>query len=255
MHTHARTGGEFGADSAVFQCHRVVPGLGLLAGVVELRGVAAAGCGDIAAFEFDLAGLRHQQDIAQVRMPGAGEVRMRETDNRAVALPIPGGPAVGLLARFDLRVRAQLHHAERHRGAGIGVAFAAGADKRVHRLEASVCNAWRSDAGRRGEGGKQRQPAQRRQGDRPMLHAEGSRRMQRRTVAQLSGLIVWHRAPASLSSLVCTQRGCQRKTPSRAAEIAQTARISRRWICSTLLPCPCRCCTMPRAVCAIGRSS
>ena len=104
-------------------------------------------------------------------MPGAGEMRMREADNRAVAMPVAGGPAVGLLARFDLGVRAQLHHAERHRGAGVGVAFATGADEGINRAIGRFGGAWRGRAGEDDKAGKQRQPADTGQRDQPMLHA------------------------------------------------------------------------------------
>lgn len=187
MHAHARAGGEFGADVAVFQGHCVIAGLRLFAGVVELRGIAAARLAGVPAFELDVAGLRHQQDVAQIRMPGTGKMRVREPDDGGVAMPIASRPAVGVLARLDLRIRAQLHHAERHRGTWIGMAFATGANERVHCVEGSCRRARRSIAEHCDGGGKHCQPTSPTWGDQARRHGKCSRRMQRRTVAQLRG--------------------------------------------------------------------
>jgi len=64
-------------------------------------------------------------------MPGAGEVRVREADDAVVVVAVAGGPAIRFVARLDPGVRAELDHAERHHGAGEGVAFAAGADEGI----------------------------------------------------------------------------------------------------------------------------
>ncbi len=187
MHAHTRAGSEFGADVAVVQGHGVIAGLRLFAGVVELRGIAAARLAGIPAFEFDVASLRHQQDVAQIRMPGTGKMRVREPDDGGVAMPVAGRPAIGVLARLDLRIRAQLHHAERHRGTRIGMAFATGANERVDCVEGNCRRARRSVAENSDDGGKRCQPTSPTWDDQARRHAECSRRMQRRTVAQPRG--------------------------------------------------------------------
>lgn len=66
-------------------------------------------------------------------MAGAGEMCVREADDGAVVVAVAGRPAVALAARLDAGVRAELDHAERQRGAGVGVALAAGANERIDR--------------------------------------------------------------------------------------------------------------------------
>ena len=128
---HAATGGELGADAVVAQRHRVIAGLHHFAVVRETRAIAAAGFGRVAGFQPHLTGDRHHQHVAQVRMAGTGEMRVRETHDAGVAVPVAGGPLVGVLEVRHRGVGRELDHAERHRGAGEGVAIAAGADARV----------------------------------------------------------------------------------------------------------------------------
>ncbi|KAG1319397.1 hypothetical protein G6F63_014762 [Rhizopus arrhizus] len=104
MHAHPRTGGQLGAHLVVVQGDRVVARLGPLIVVAEARGITAARLFRIAALQARRAGERHQQDVAQIGMAGAGKMRVRETDDAAVVVAVAGRPAIGLLARLDARV-------------------------------------------------------------------------------------------------------------------------------------------------------
>ena len=132
VHADPRGGGELGAHAVVIEGDGVIAGLRGLVVVAETRGVAAAGLVGIATLPFHLAADRHQQHVAEIRMAGAGEVGVREADDGAVVMPIAGRPAVGVLAWLDAGVGAELDHPERNGGAGIGMAFAAGADEGIH---------------------------------------------------------------------------------------------------------------------------
>ncbi|MNM93889.1 hypothetical protein D3C81_1062770 [compost metagenome] len=132
MHANTRARGEFGADVGVIQRDGVIAGLRTLGGMAETRGVTAQRLIRIAALQLQLAGGRHQQQVAQVRMTGAGKVRMREPDDGAVVMAIPRRPAVTLLARLDAGIRRQLDHAVRNGGPRVGMALAPGTDEGVN---------------------------------------------------------------------------------------------------------------------------
>ena len=142
VHAHACGGGQLGAHAGIVQGHGVIAGLGGLGLVTEARGEAAAGLVDVAALQLDLAGGGHQQEVAQIRMPRAGEVRMREAHDGAVAVAVARRPAIAVLARLDLGIGRKLHHAEGQGGAGKGVALAAAADEGIDRIERRLLG-WR----------------------------------------------------------------------------------------------------------------
>ena len=132
MHAHAGTGGQLGTHLVIVQPDRVVARLRFLVIMAEAGGIAARLL-RIATLQAGTAGERHQQDVAQIGMASAGKMGVREADDAAVVVAVAGRPTVGLLARLDTGIRAELDHAERYRRTRIGVTFATGADERVHR--------------------------------------------------------------------------------------------------------------------------
>jgi hypothetical protein len=156
VHADARADGELGAHRVVIERDRVVTRLRHLALVAEARGIAAAGVLHRTALEFHVAGDRHEQHIAQVRVPGAREMRMREADDGVILVAIARRPAVGFLARPDLRVRTELDHAEGHDGTRKRVAVAAGADEGVDGGPGAGARARRRGAAA-GERGRERE--------------------------------------------------------------------------------------------------
>ena len=101
--------------------------------MAEARGIAAARLLRIATLQAGTAGERHQQDVAQIGMASAGKMRVREADDAAVVVAVAGCPAIGLFAWLDACVRAELDHAERHRGTRVSVAFTTRTNERVDR--------------------------------------------------------------------------------------------------------------------------
>src|SRR3546814_1889101 len=78
------------------------------------------------------SGLRHDEDVAEVRMAGARKMRVAETLDRRVVVAVARGVIVAVA---DLAGRVgvgrQLDHAEGRGRAGEGVALGAGPDHRI----------------------------------------------------------------------------------------------------------------------------
>ncbi len=131
----ARAGGEFSAHAGIAQRDRIIAGMRDLALVIEARAIAVARRLRVAGFERNrgiVADRGHDEEIAQITMPGTREMGVAKTLNGRVFVAVAGGVAV---ARADdaagIGVGRELDHAERRHGAGIGVSFPAGADERV----------------------------------------------------------------------------------------------------------------------------
>ena len=147
VHADALAGGQFGTYPVVGKGDRVVARLGLFVVMAEAREVAAAGMLDRTGFEMHLAGDRHDQHIAEIGVAGAGEVRVRKTEDGRIVVAVTGGPGVAFLARLELRVGAELDHAERDDRARKRVAVAARADERIDRGECAFSRLGRSRMG------------------------------------------------------------------------------------------------------------
>src|SRR3546814_8172050 len=101
MDTDACSGGQFGADAAVGQRHRIIAGTCLLGRMVEALAIARAGLGGIAGVEPDLSRLRHDEDVAEVRMAGAREMRVAEPLNRRVGIAVARGMVIAVAHPAD----------------------------------------------------------------------------------------------------------------------------------------------------------
>ena len=77
---------------------------------------------------------RRKEEIAQVHAAGSTQVRMGETDQRRVLVPIAGG---GLPTRI-VRIRTQLDHSEGRRGTGIGMTVAPRADEGIDAVQGGL---------------------------------------------------------------------------------------------------------------------
>ena len=103
--------------------------------------------------ELDLPRSRHEQDVAQVGMSGAAEMRVAEAHDRTVAILVPGAVLIRArlvfavdVVRNHVRVRRKLHAPEGDAGAREGMSHAGRADQRVHIVRMLRENAGR-DAG------------------------------------------------------------------------------------------------------------
>src|SRR3546814_9312960 len=108
---------------------RIIAGARLLGLMVEPLAIARTGFGGIARIELDAidgTDLRHDQDVAEVRMAGAREMRVTEPLDRRIGVAVTRGMIVAvsnLAGRVG--VGRQLDHAERRGRAGQGMAFGA----------------------------------------------------------------------------------------------------------------------------------
>ena len=115
MHPHARGGGQLGGDAEARQRHAVVTreGAFLLMGV---RGIESA------AVRFrGLRGAGDHQEIPAVRGAGPRQSRVAEPQDARVRVVVARRVGRSFAQRRD-RIRAEPHHAERHRGPREGVA-------------------------------------------------------------------------------------------------------------------------------------
>ena len=117
---------EFGPD-AVAQGAGIIAGLGgfLLVGLA----IAFAGAVGCTGEELDRSARGDDQHVHHVGDAGARQMRVREAHDRRVAVMV----ARAVRPVLGIGVGADLHHAERHGRAGIGMAVAAGADPQVGR--------------------------------------------------------------------------------------------------------------------------
>jgi len=65
----------------------------------------------------------------------AGKMRVGKAENGGIDVLVAAGPGIAFLEIARLRVRAELHHAEGHDGAGKQVAGAGRADQGIDRSE------------------------------------------------------------------------------------------------------------------------
>src|SRR5262249_11748162 len=113
MHADTRAGGKFGAHSWSIECDSIIAGLRHLAGVIETRAIAwlrwRARLGG-----HGVSGNRHHQNVAEIGMPSAREMRVAETLYGWIVVLIAGGVRVAVSDNTTgVGIRRKLHHAER----------------------------------------------------------------------------------------------------------------------------------------------
>ena len=137
---HARTRGrrQLGTHAAVVERDGIVARRGALALMAETRTVSAVGIIRRARVELDIPYRRHHQNVAQIRMARAAEVRMAEAHDGLVAVAVARTILVGAFLILPAHVvgdgvgvGAELHRTEGDACPGEGVAHAVGADEGV----------------------------------------------------------------------------------------------------------------------------
>ena len=125
--------------AVVGQHHFIVAGTGYLRIVRETRTVAAVRVGCRSGIQFQFAGSRHNQDIAEVGMSGSAKMRMAEPDDTTVLMLIAGTIFIStrlILAIHVMRdrvcVRTQLNQSERHASPRKRMPHPVRPDNRVH---------------------------------------------------------------------------------------------------------------------------
>src|SRR3546814_18075043 len=106
---------------------RIIAGARLLGLMVEPLAIARTGLGGIARIELDAidgTDLRHDENVAEVRMAGAREMRVTEPLDHRIVVAVTRGMIVAV-ANLAGRVGVgrQLDHAARRGRAGEGVAL------------------------------------------------------------------------------------------------------------------------------------
>ena len=139
MKSDTRRCGHFGKNVVIVKTDFVIRRLGRL--IRMRKGGAETGrriCFR-ARLELQFADGRHDQEIAEIRMSCSAEMRVRESDDRAVVILIPGAVFVRLLVvlpadvvRLLVGVGRKLHRPEGHRRARVRVTHLLRADKWVN---------------------------------------------------------------------------------------------------------------------------
>ncbi len=127
VHADARGGGELGRDAVAGQRHGVVAGLRDLLRAVGIGPQARCRILLRAAGADDIARDGHHRDVEQVADARTAQVRVREADDRRVALVVARAP----VPRLGNARRTYLHHAEGHVGPHEDMAVTARADLRI----------------------------------------------------------------------------------------------------------------------------
>ena len=140
----AGTRGQFGAHLLVDQAHRIIAGMRHFAVMVEARPIPRPRLFGIARLQrHGLARHRHDQEIAQVRMPRTREMGVAEPLDRRVLVPIARGVRIaGTDDAGRVGIGTQLHHPERRGCAGESMPLPARPDHRIDgvvRAMAAAC--------------------------------------------------------------------------------------------------------------------
>ncbi len=125
--------GQTGLHTVIGQRHLVVTRRGFLSVVRETAAVAAVWVVACAGIQFQGSGGRHQQDVAQIRVPRAAEVRVAESDDRRIRVAVAGAIFIDTwlvfpvhVVRDCVRVWAKLNPTERHARPGESVSHPVG---------------------------------------------------------------------------------------------------------------------------------
>lgn len=112
---------------AIFQPNGVISGSGDLVPVVIMRGIARSRIVLGSWLQSEIPGIRHKEDVAEVRDAGAAEVILSKPYNDAVGIVITGAPVPAFI---DIG-GSDLHCAEWYAGPEKSMAVGGGADIRV----------------------------------------------------------------------------------------------------------------------------
>ena len=155
MDANALGSSQFHLDAGIRQRDLVMPGACRFGFMIETLPVAGIRilCGS--RNEPDFPGSRHEQDISEVGVSRAAEMRVAETHDRAVTVLVAGAVLIGTrlvhafyVVRDHVRVRRQLYAPEGDAGAREGMPHTGRADKRVH----IVCPLCEKAGGNAGQG-------------------------------------------------------------------------------------------------------
>ena len=148
MNTRVRAGRQFGRNPPLRETYAVISRrchLVLMRERKRFHGISAVLHGHIPEG-------RREQEVAQVRATGAGQVRMGEAQDGIVAVMVAG---TAVPARVP-GVGTQLDHARRHGRSGIGMSMETRADEGIHGLHGRFLSGTRNDRQQGGSNGKER---------------------------------------------------------------------------------------------------
>ena len=96
--------GKPGTDTTVRQCHFVITRLRVLRFVAESLPVATVGIPGRAGIQLQRAGLRHEQDVAQVGVARAAEMRVAEAHDCVVRISVAGAIIIDARLVFPVHI-------------------------------------------------------------------------------------------------------------------------------------------------------
>ena len=185
------------ADAIVRQCHGIVSGHACFAVVAEAAAIPSVRIRRRAGIQPDRAGPGHHEDVTEVGMAGAAEMRMAEAYDGRVAVLVSGTVFIheGLIlavhvVRDRVVVRAELYDAEGCAGPREGMAHAVGADDGVDIVDGAL-------GGRRDRRHGQHQRGEDNKGDGCVLHTHKYNEKRR-----------WRKCLFSRKCLIFLQRLC-----------------------------------------------
>src|SRR5580658_5836160 len=108
----------------IFQPNRIIGGPGDLMAVVIMGGIARSWIRLGPGLQPEIPGIRHKEDVAEVRDAGAAKVVLGESDNDTVGIVVAGAP----VPTFVDVGGSDLDGAERNAGPEKGMAMSAGAN-------------------------------------------------------------------------------------------------------------------------------
>lgn len=138
MHATVGRGCQLTTDAVIVKQDSVVSRLSMFCFVAETLTVATIGIGGGTWIELRLAGVRHDEDVAEVAMPSTAEMSVTESNNAAVAVLVTGTIVVGTwlihtidIVRNGVRIGTQLHETVWIARPWEGVSHAIGTNKRI----------------------------------------------------------------------------------------------------------------------------
>ena len=139
MKADARRRRHFGEDVVIVESDFVVGRFSRLVRMRECGTESGRRIALRAGFELKVANRRHYQKVAEIRMAGTAEMRVRKSDDRAVVVLVAGAVSVRFFVIFSadvvrllIGVGRKLYRTEWHRRSGIRVSHLLCPDQRVY---------------------------------------------------------------------------------------------------------------------------